>query len=156
MTKLKKPLLKKKQKTRSGFEDVILKQLKDQRVPFEYEPKKLVYTLHKYYIPDIELPNKILIECKGQFDKDDRDKMLAVRAMHPGLDVRMVFQQDGFLNKLSKTAKKKRLDIKSKRGKVTREETEGLNSRRVKYSDWCTKNGFKYAIGKIPQEWINE
>lgn len=143
-------------KTRSGFEDEIIKQLESQRIPFEYEPKKLLYRLSKFYIPDIELSNKILIECKGEFNKEDRDKMLAVRDMNPTLDIRMVFQQDGYINKLSKSAKKKRLDIRAKRGKVTQEETQELNARRTKYSDWCIKNKFKYAISKIPKEWIYE
>ena len=152
--------MKKKQssrlKTRSGFEDVIIKQLKNQRVPFDYEPKKLLYRLSRYYVPDFELPNKILIEAKGNFDKEDRDKMLAVREMNPEFDIRLVFQSDGYINKLSKTAKKKRLDIRSKRGKVTREETEILNKNRTKYSDWCIEHGFKYAFGKIPLSWIEE
>lgn len=130
--------------------------MESQRVPFEYEPKKLVYTLHKFYIPDIELPNKILLECKGEFNKEDRDKMLAVRAMNPKLDIRMVFQTDNYLNKLSKTAKKKRLDIRAKRGKVTKDEITKLNNNRTKYSDWCIKNEFQYSIGAIPQCWIDE
>lgn len=148
--------LPKKQKTRSGFEDTVLRQLKRQGVQYAYEPKKLLYRLSKYYIPDIELPNKILVECKGEFNKEDRDKMLAVRETNPGLDIRMLFQTDGYLNKLSKSARNKRLDIRTDFGKITREQIEELNKNRVTYSKWCEKHGFKYAIGKIPKEWIDE
>jgi len=24
------------------------------------------------------------------------------------------------------------------------------------YGDWCDRNGFKWAVGRIPEEWLNE
>jgi len=87
------------------------------------------------------------VELKGEFDLDDRAKMKAVKEQYPDLDIRIVFQQNNFLHKMSKTSKKKRLDKVSKGGKIRKRES---------YKDWAEKHGYKCAIGNIPMEWIYE
>lgn len=134
-------------KFRSGFEEEITDVLDKRRVPYKYEERKLPYTLTKNYIPDIELPNGILVELKGEFDLDDRAKMKAVKEQYPDLDIRIVFQQNNFLHKMSKESKKKRLDKATKGGKIRKRET---------YKDWAEKHGYKCAVGTIPMEWIYE
>ena len=81
------------------------------------------------YLPDFIVGKKIIIETKGHFDKDDRRKMRDVKRCNPQLDIRLVFQKD---NKLSKAKRSK------------------------KYSQWAEYHGFKWAIGVIPDEWIEE
>lgn len=114
---------------RSNFEAKIKKTLKEQGVSFSYESKKIKYDMTHTYTPDFILKNGIIIEAKGLFQASDRTKHLAVKKQHPELDIRFLFQRDQKLSKKSKT----------------------------KYSDWCKKHGFKYAIGiEIPKEWILE
>lgn len=115
-------------KKRSGFERKVIADLVKRNQKFYYESLRLAYL--KSYIPDIELPNGILIELKGWFKGEDRHKALAVRAANPDVDLRFVFMAD---NKL-------------------------VNSRSTtRYSDWCKQHGFKYHIGpSIPQEWLDE
>jgi len=80
-------------------------------------------------VSDFWLPKqKILIEAKGVFTADNRKKHLALQEEYPELDIRFVFQRDNWLTRKHAT----------------------------KYSDWCEKNCFKYAIGSIPEEWLNE
>jgi len=94
-----------------------------------YETEKLPYTLHKRYIPDfvIEKPNgkKIYIEAKGYFRPADRTKILAV-VRDNNIDLRLLFQQDNFLRKGSKT----------------------------RYSDWARKHGIPFSVGEIPSNWL--
>lgn len=88
-------------------------------IDWEPNPKK--------YVPDFELENGIILECKGKFDADDRAKHLAVKAQHPELDVRIVFQNA--YNKLRKGAK-------------------------MTYAEWCDKNDIKWAHKRVPKEWL--
>lgn len=101
-------------------------------IQLKYEDDQLPYILIKKYNPDftIVFPNgkKRYIESKGYFRPTDRTKMLAVKRFDPTLDIRMVFAKDNTLSKNSKT----------------------------RYSDWCKKNGFPYAIGQIPKGWMKE
>lgn len=66
------------------------------------------------------------LEAKGYFKASDRKKILAVIASNPGIDLRIIFQRDNYLTK-----------AKSSR-----------------YSDWCEKNGIKFAVGRVPKEWL--
>lgn len=97
---------------------------------FSYEPDKITYVLENNYNPDfkIEKPNgeTLYIEVKGLFDRADRRKMLAVKTQHPDIRVCILFLRD---NKLDK-----RYD--------------------TRYSDWARKNGFEYAVGEIPDGWL--
>jgi len=128
---------------RSKFEERVAKDLKS----FEYEGTTLIYTkrttrkmecldcgsqhvLQKAkYLTDFRLPNGIYIEAKGWFKPSDRTKMESVIKCNPDCDIRMLFQKDGWTD-----TKKKHL----------------------KYSQWCNKRKIKWAVGKVPIEWIKE
>lgn len=121
----------KKIKYRSKFEKGIADQITKAKIPYEYEGTRLPYSILHWYTTDFELygkDKKFFIETKGRFTSKDRTKMLAVKAAFPNDDFRMVFMRDNYLYKGSKT----------------------------KYSDWCKKNGFKYAVGHVPKSWIKE
>ena len=129
-------------KFRSKFEERVAKDLKD----FEYESDTLIYnkrTTRKMecldcgsqhvlqkakYLTDFRLPNGIYIEVKGFFKPSDRTKMESVIKCNPDCDIRMLFQKDGW---------------------TTKKKTQ-------KYSGWCEKRKIKWAIGKVPIEWIKE
>lgn len=111
-------------KYRSGFEKKVASKLSPDE--FQYESKKFKYVVEKTYTPDFELSNGILVETKGQWTSADRTKHKLVREANPELDIRLLFQADNKLNKNSKT----------------------------RYSDYCKKMGWTYAIGnEIPKEW---
>ena len=75
------------------------------------------------------LPNGIIVETKGRFTPADRQKHLLVQKQFPELDIRFVFSNPNQkINKGSKTS----------------------------YAMWCEKNGFLYAKGLIPKEWLME
>lgn len=118
---------------KSKLENNIWSQLPHKRkdIKFSYETETLDYVMRKRYIPDVPvvLPDgrKFYIEVKGWFRPEDRTKMIAVKAFNPDLDIRIVFASDSPLRKGSKT----------------------------RYSDWCRKHGFEYAIGKVPERWFH-
>jgi len=117
---------------RSGLESQVASQLFKLGIvaPYEFECGLIDYQdpkVHKY-IPDFRLPNGIIIECKGWFRPEDRKKHLLIKYQHPALDIRFIFSNpNSRLSKKSKTT----------------------------YADWCVKNGFKFAKGIIPTEWLN-
>jgi len=117
---------------RSGLEEKVAQELESLGIPFEYEKHKLSYiipaTKHTY-TPDFKLPNGIFIETKGRFLPDDRRKHTQVRQANPALDIRFVFTNPN--TRLTKTSK-------------------------TTYGAWCEKNGFLYAKGSIPREWLDE
>lgn len=80
------------------------------------------------YTPDFRLPNGIYVEAKGILDLETRKKHRLLQEQHPDKDIRFVFMRNSRLYKGSKTT----------------------------YTDWCDKNGFKWAIKKIPEEWYHE
>lgn len=84
-----------------------------------------VHELHKY-LPDFVLGNGIVVECKGRLTSADRKKMLLVKKQNPKKDIRLLFMCNNKLNPRSKT----------------------------RYSDWAEKNGFPWALKRIPQEWL--
>lgn len=95
-----------------------------------YEPYRIQYTIpakiHKY-TPDFLLKNGVLIEAKGRFVRADRQKHLLIKAEHPELDIRFIFQNPNI--PLQKGAKST-------------------------YGEWATKHGFKWAKRYIPDEWF--
>lgn len=116
---------------RSGFETSIDNQLKLSGVSYAYESERLKYTKECTYTPDFVIDfgtHKIYIEVKGRFLSSDRSKHLRIKKEHPEKDIRFVFMRDNYLSKKSKT----------------------------KYSEWATNNGFKWAIGEIPKEWLKK
>ena len=111
---------------RSTFEYNVVKSAERRGLPLEYEPKdaKLEYKLE--YLPDIRLPNGVIVECKGYFDSSDRTKMLRVKKNNPDVDIRMLFQRDNKIIPKSSTT----------------------------YTGWCQKHGFPCAVGiDIPDGW---
>lgn len=115
---------------RSGLEMQIDESLKSNGIDGEYEQHVITYTKpatnHKYH-PDFKLPNGIFVETKGRFLTDDRKKHLLIKAQHPELDIRFLFQNSK--TKISKASK-------------------------TTYADWCIKHGFKFADKEIPADWL--
>lgn len=123
---------------RSGFEDNFEKDLNSRGIMYSYETEKFSY---KYiiparekteeYTPDFPIVTKsgkkIYIETKGRLTIQNRKKYLRVKELL-GIDLRFVFQRNNKIDKRSNT----------------------------RYSDWAEKNGFKWAMKTIPEEWINE
>jgi len=127
---------------KSGFELKISKWLSENRIEWKYEPYKLQYEVEvsgqcarcgstvvfvpHTYTPDFAFRKFPLweLECKGKFTSKDRTKHWNIKKS--GHMVRFVFQRD---NKFSKTSK-------------------------LRYSDWCKRNGIEYAIGEPALEWF--
>lgn len=74
-----------------------------------------------------EIEHRIIIETKGRFVTADRQKHLMIKAQHPDLDIRFLFQNSRA--RISKTSK-------------------------TTYADWCRKNGFLFADRIVPEEWL--
>jgi hypothetical protein len=101
-------------------------------VPFTYEEMKIKYikpASEHQYTPDFVLDNGIIVETKGRFMIQDRQKHLLIQRQQPDLDIRFVFSNSK--QKLSKTSY-------------------------TTYAKWCEKNKFLYADKTIPEAWINE
>lgn len=88
---------------RSGLEEGVAELLVALGVKYEYETKKVEYTISHVYTPDFVLPNGVILECKGYWDSADRRKIKAVKKQNPDLDLRMVFQAP--FNTISKKSK---------------------------------------------------
>jgi predicted nuclease of restriction endonuclease-like RecB superfamily len=81
-------------KTRNKFENKIEKQLKKAKVKFSYETEKIPYFFSGHYIPDFIIETKygkIYIETKGHFRPEAKRKMVSVKKLNPGLDIRIIF-----------------------------------------------------------------
>jgi hypothetical protein len=114
---------------KSGFERTVTANLTSRKIKFEYETIKLPYTLEGTYNPDLLLVDSgIIVELKGVLDREAKRKMIAVRKQYPDKDIRIVFMN----------ANKKVPGTKQTHG------------------EWATKNGYTWAEGKIPEEWLNE
>lgn len=117
---------------RSGLEERIAENLTSKGVGFTFEELVIPYVKPEKpakYTPDFRLENGIIIESKGRFLTEDRQKHLLIQKQHPEHDIRFVFSN-------SKTKI-------SKRSKTT-------------YADWCEKHGFIYADKDIPDAWLKE
>jgi len=116
---------------RSGLEELIAGELRSQRVIYEFEETKLKYTKPQKehsYTPDFYLPKlKIVIETKGLFTTQDRQKMRLIKEQYPDLDIRVIFSNS-----------KSRISKKSN----------------TTYGMWCEKYGFEYADKHVPKEWL--
>ena len=97
---------------------------------FDYERQALPYKIEATYTPDFCLPNGVLVETKGHFSPEDRRKMLAVKAQHPDLDIRLCFQNCNV--KLSKAP------------------------RSLTYGQWAERHGFIWCQGHIPTSWYGD
>lgn len=117
---------------RSGLEEQVAKQLKDAGIDAKYETEQVGYlkpARQSKYTPDFILPNGIVIETKGRFVVQDRQKHIIIKNQYPNIDIRFVFSNS-----------KSRI---SKNSKTT-------------YAMWATKHGFKFADKFIPEEWLKE
>ena len=117
---------------RSGLEETIDIQLKQNNVDGEYEKHKVLYikpVTHHEYTPDFRLPNGIFIETKGRFVLEDRKKHLLIKEQHPELDILFVFQNS---------------------------KAKLRNGSKTTYADWCRKYGFLFNDKTIPLEWLEE
>jgi hypothetical protein len=106
--------------------------LKSQGVRFAYEKVHIPFTQPKKerkYLPDFILGTGVVIETKGLFQTDDRQKHLWIKAQYPDLDLRFVFS-----NARARIAKKSP----------------------TTYAMWADKNGFKWAHKEVPPEWLSE
>ena len=117
---------------RSGLEERVAEQLDKAGIEYTYEQVKLNYikpASKHVYTPDFVLSNGIVIETKGRFLLADRQKHILVKKHNPTLDIRFVFSNSNArISKASTTT----------------------------YTQWCKKNGFKYADKTIPEEWFSE
>jgi hypothetical protein len=117
---------------RSGLEDKVAEQLRGEGIDPRYESLTIEYVKPERkakYTPDFPLPNGIIVETKGRFITEDRQKHLLVKAQHPHLDIRFVFSNPN--TRISKTSA-------------------------TTYAMWCEKYGFLYAAKLIPLSWIKE
>lgn len=110
-----------------------------------FEAREILYTpplkLRKY-TPDFILPNGIIVETKGRFTTEDRQKHKNIKQEHPDLDIRFIFGT-----------------ATTVRGKVvTRPGSKARLSKvsQTTYAAWCDQYGFQYADVIVPDEWINE
>lgn len=113
---------------KSGFERTVDANLKSRGVKYTYETLELPYTLNGIYHPDFILDNGIIIEVKGRLDRESIRKMIAVRKQYPDHDIRFLFME----------ANKK------------------VPFQKQTHEKWADRNGYKWAVGVVPQEWIDE
>lgn len=102
---------------KSELECLVKRQLERLHVHHDYEPKVLEYTTTHTYKPDFKC-GSVFIECKGMFNRQDRQKHLSLKKQYPHLDIRFIFERDFELG---------------------RDTTE-------KYSDWCKRYGYRYMF----------
>lgn len=115
------------------FEERVIGDLSDRRIPFEYEPEAISYSVERRYIPDLRLSETLYVELKGYFRQDAQRKMKAVKAQHPELDIRFVFQK---ADATIQGAKKRK------------------DGSKMTCSEWAERNGFAWAEETIPEEWL--
>ena len=117
-------------KYRSKFETEIGKDLKARGIEYEYETKLFRYLVEHKYRPDFVFPSvRLLVEAKGYFTPSDRAKSLSVlSAIHDaGWELAFLFQRGS--NKIHRSSP-------------------------TTYGSWCDAHNFRWAEGKIPDEWL--
>lgn len=133
-------------KYRSGFEARVSANLEDRGVDFEYESERLDFITtvragecaacgskevvkRRKYTPDFVIRrhdcSKFYIEAKGYLKSTDRSLLRDVKKSNPHLDIKLLFQRDGWVKK-------------------------GVQ----RYSDWAEKFGFEWAVGQVPETWL--
>lgn len=114
---------------KSGFERSFEVNLQSRGIRYEYETKQIPYILERTYNPDWILKDyPFIVETKGLLDRESKAKMAAVKKQHPDIDIRFVFMYP---------------DKKIPGTKQT-------------HAQWAEKNGFLWAEGVIPEEWLND
>ena len=82
---------------KNKFEAKLFNQLKRAKVSFKYESERIPYILARHYIPDFVLlvqGKKIYIEAKGYLRPEHKSKMVAVKKLHPAMDIRFIFYSE--------------------------------------------------------------
>lgn len=110
---------------RSGFERTVATQLTQAKVTFEFEKYVFPYVINHEYTPDFRLGNGIFVEAKGKLRKEDRAKLIAVKAQYPELDLRLLFMRG----------------------------SESIAGGRITNAQWAERNGFIWAEGRMPESW---
>ena len=122
----------KKHGFRSGLEERFIQELTEYNIDPNYEAIKFEYIVPEskhVYTPDFPVSPHIVIETKGRWVLEDRQKMLLVMEQYPDIDFRIVFYN---------------ANQKIKKGSKT------------SYAMWCDKHGIKWAHKFIPPEWLEE
>lgn len=117
---------------RSGLENDFIQELESYNIDPSYESRQFEYTIPEskhIYTPDFPVSPHIVIETKGRWVLEDRQKMLLVIKQYPDIDFRIVFYN---------------ANQKIKKGSKT------------SYGMWCDKHGIKWANKTIPAEWIED
>ena len=120
---------------RSAGELRLAQRLQEAGVRWEYETESLPYVVEHKYVVDFVIPDLGLrVEYKGWTpgwaDGSDRKKLLTIRRLNPDLDLRIVFDNERFAH------------APIRKGSRTRN------------MDWADKNGFQWAVGSVPEEWL--
>ena len=114
---------------RSQLEEKVADLLVELNIDYDYEPKRIPYTIQHHYTPDFILPNGVVLECKGYWEASDRRKIKQIVKDNPDLDLRMVFQAP--FNKISKKSK-------------------------TTYAKWCDRLKIPWcAYYDIPIDWLS-
>lgn len=103
--------------------------LDDNHIPYEYEAKTLYYTVPERvarYTPDFVLANGVIVEAKGEWTTEDRQKHRLLKLQYPDLDIRIVFSNSS--------------------------QTIGKKSSTT-YGMYCERLGIPYADKTVPIEW---
>lgn len=117
---------------RSGLEQQFLDELEEYNIAPNYESRQFEYIVPEskhIYTPDFPVSPHIVIETKGRWVLEDRQKMLLVIEQYPDIDFRIVFYN---------------ANQKIKKGSKT------------SYAMWCDKHGIKWANKTIPREWLDD
>ena len=114
---------------RSHLEEKVADLLVELNIDYDYETKRIPYTIQHHYTPDFILPNGVVLECKGYWEPSDRRKIKQIVKDNPDLDLRMVFQAP--FNKISKKSK-------------------------TTYAKWCDRLKIPWcAYYDIPIDWLS-
>lgn len=130
--KITKDAAGKKHGFRSGLEEVTIQALQNSGIEPNYEAKKLEYIIPEskhVYTPDFPVSPHIVIETKGRWVVEDRQKMLLIMKQYPDIEFRMLFYN---------------ANQKIKKGSKT------------SYANWCDKHNIKWANKQIPLEWYRD
>ena len=140
-TSLSKKAIGFKHGFRSGLEKRVSEELAATSCGFTYEEEKIDYlrpARQCKYTPDFIINTRpdgtprakpLIIETKGRFLTDDRQKHILIRDQQPDMDIRFVFSNSR--QRISKTSK-------------------------TSYAMWCQKHNFLFADYSIPEEWLWE
>lgn len=123
-------------KYRSSFEPQIAKILSHHKPQYKYdylyETETFTINIPKKYKPDfvITMPSGVVkvIECKGYFPQEDRDKVLSFVEQYPEIDFLIVFERNNPVH----------------------------GNPKFRYSNWCEKNGIKWAIKEVPEDFLTD